>query len=553
MTTVNGSLKLVLSTTDSGINTIHNQFYDPNYPINSSGIYADHRKIVAYKLYEGATFGDGENSSWGYHGTHVNCTAAGNDTTLGNSDYDGMAKQAKIYFIDVVNPTSFVIPYNLAAMYDTIHLGRGLPYTILQHSGSWGWGNASGAYCIPDAATDAYSYAHPDFLNIYAAGNESSSYRIRNPGIAKNLITVGATQNSTSSNLIASFSSRGPAEDQRIKPTLMAPGQDIWSAYYAGTSGYMSGNGTSMATPAVNGSVALMRQYLLAGYYPSGCANPDDSIKYQSAALLRAMAIVSCDPNVSGWSIPNYNTGWGRIDVDSVLYFSGDSRKSIILDDTVGINTGQSIIDSFIVNSQIPLRVSLVWTDTAAAPNANPTLVNDLDLELIAPDATYYHGNQYSGGQSISNPSDRDRVNVEECCRVDVPQTGTWRIAVIGQQVVFGDQSFAYVITGGIEPIVGITEKDFTLGGNATKLGLCVYPNLVRKECIIRYVLPQQNKVNVSMYDATGKLIETIVNEIQDNGTHFQPIRFVDLAQGVYFIKLIAGEQSIVEKLVFLR
>jgi len=265
------------------------------------------------------------------------------------------------------------------------------------------------------------------------------------------------------------------------------------------------------------------------------------------------MAIVSCDPNVSGWSIPDYNTGWGRIDLDSVLYFSGDSRELIVLDDTVGINTGQTIIDSFVVSSQIPLRVCLVWTDTAAAPNANPTLVNDLDLELIAPDATYYRGNQYSGGQSIANPTERDRVNVEECCRIDVPQTGTWRIAVIGQQVVFGNQSFAYVITGGIEPIVSVTERDFTLGRNAAGLDLYVYPNLVREKCMIRYVLTQRIKVNLSMYDTMGKLIRTVVNEIQDSGTHFWTIRDGDLAQGVYFIKLIAGEQSVIKKLVLLR
>jgi subtilisin family serine protease len=541
---------VMLSTTDSGINTIHDQFYDPSHPINFPGVYPNHRKIVAYKLYEGATFGDGENSSWGYHGTHVNCTAAGNDTMLGTSDYDGMAKQARIYFVDVINPTSFVIPFNLAAMYDTIHLGRGLPYTIRQHSASWGWGNTSGTYWTPDATTDAYAYAHPDFLNLYAAGNESNSYRIRNPAIAKNVIAVGATQNSTSSNLIASFSSRGPTQDMRIKPTLMAPGQNIWSAYGSGTSGYISGNGTSMATPAVNGTIALIRQYLLAGYYPSGFADPNDSIRYQSAALLRAMAIVSCDPNVSGWSIPNYNTGWGRIDLDSVLYFAGDNRKLIILDDTIGLSTGQSIIDSFVVNSQIPLRVCLVWTDTAAAPNANPTLVNDLDLELIAPDATYYRGNQYSGGQSTPNPLNWDRVNVEECCRVDVPQTGTWKIAVNGYQVVFGIQSFAYAITGGVEPIIGVTEeRGFT---SDSQIVCRLLGSITKGDIALEVFLFSKNRVEINIYDPSGRLVTTVFSGELPRGKEIIKLK-TPLSSGVYFVGIKTREFCEYKKLLIVK
>ncbi|MCX7995903.1 MAG: S8 family serine peptidase, partial [candidate division WOR-3 bacterium] len=314
----------VLSTTDTGCYTTHQQFYDAAYPINAPGVFPNHRKVVAYKLYSGAAFGDNSINSW--HGTHVNCTVAGNDTTLGTSTNDGMAKNARLYVVDIDNASGgIVVPTNLTAMYDTIHLGRGLGYRILQHSGSWGWSNTSGTYLTQDATTDAYSYSYPTLLNIYAAGNEYSPLRIRNPGIAKNVITVGALMNGTSSNQIASFSSRGYTQDRRIKPTLTAPGNAIISAQGGTTSGYYSLSGTSMATPAVNGSIGLIRQYLLAGYYPSGVANPVDSIKYQSSALLRAMAIVSCDPNVGSFVVPDSNIGWGRIDVDSVLYFAGDT------------------------------------------------------------------------------------------------------------------------------------------------------------------------------------------------------------------------------------
>ncbi len=543
---------VVLSSTDSGIRTNHQQYYDSSYPINSPGVFPNHRKIVGYKNYQGAVFGD--NANFGYHGTHVNCTVAGNDTTLGSSNYDGMAKQAHIYFVDIGSNSGLVVPTNLTAMYDTIHLGRGLPYTILQHSGSWGWGNSSGTYLLQDASTDAYVYANPDFLNLYAAGNEYSSMRIRNPGIAKNVLTVGAMLNSTNSTSIASFSSRGPTQDGRMKPNIMAPGDGtnlwagLWSADGAGTSGYKGMSGTSMATPATNGAIGLIRQYLLAGFYPSGAANTSDSIKYQSAALLRAMTMVSADPNV-GYTIPNANVGWGRIDVDSVLYFAGDSRNLILIDDTIGVTTGMSITDSFVVNSAITLRVSLAWTDTAASSGANPTLVNNLHLELTAPSGTYYRGNQYSGGESSSNPSSWDNINVEECARINSPQTGVWYITVIGQNIPNGPMGFAYALTGDLSFNPGVEEYTSNLKPTTR---ISNFGSIVRDKLSFEINLHVTTDVSVRILDLTGRVVSDVIDSRLPQGLNTVE-KTLDLASGVYFVKVDAGEFQKMEKLLVIR
>ncbi|MFO7676244.1 MAG: S8 family serine peptidase, partial [bacterium] len=443
---------LVLSTTDTGLNTGHDMFRDPALGITPPGIWPGHRKVVAFKLYQGAHAGEAPR-----HGSHVNGTVAGDDSvTGGTSYYDGMSIKARLYFVDVSNSSgSFVIGSDLTALWDTVYLGRGLPDSlrpIVQHSGSWGWSNSQGTYLLMDASTDAYCWAHKDFLNIMAAGNESSTRRLRNPGIAKNVLTVGATQNGTSSNLIASFSSRGPTQDNRIKPNVMAPGVSLWSArMYPETNTYEQLSGTSMATPAVNGAVGLMRCYLEQGYYPTGAPVTGDRIDYISAALLRSMAMVSADPNVGSYTIPSFDIGWGRVDAESVLYFTGDARKLIIRDDTAGVGTGEYKELQFQVNSAMPLRVSLAWTDTAAAANANPTIVNNLDLELTAPGGTRYRGNIYSGGQSVANPTTWDTLNVEECARINSPQTGLWTLRVYGQNVATAQkQSFAWTMTGDV-------------------------------------------------------------------------------------------------------
>ena len=545
---------VILSSTDSGVRTNHQQFYDPSYPINSTGTYPNHRKMVAYKTYQGANFGDDPYNA--YHGTHVNCTIAGNDTTQGSSVYDGMAKGGRLYFVDIANSSGgLVVSTNLTAMYDTIHLGRGLPYTILQHSGSWGWYCSSGSYLIQDATTDAYIYANPDFLNIFAAGNEGGSYDIRNPGLSKNTITVGALLNSTNSNQIASFSSRGPAQDGRMKPNVMAPGDGttlwsgLWSANGAGTSGYKGMSGTSMATPAVNGSIGLMRQYLLAGFYPTGSANTSDSIKFPSAALMRSMAQVSCDPNV-GYTIPNSNVGWGRIDVDSVLYFSGDARRLIILDDPTGVSTGVSITDSFDVNSAMTLRICLAWTDTAASTGANPTIVNNLHLEVTSPTGTTYRGNIYSGGQSQANPSTWDNINVEECVRVNSPTTGIWTLTVIGQNVPYGPQAYAYTITGDVDPVnPGIEEYTNEI---VPFTSICKFSSIVNDHVSFEINLPASVHVSAKIFDLTGRVVSDMLDSKLPQGIN-RVEKAIDLASGVYFVKVDAGEFEKIEKLLVIR
>ncbi|UCG92112.1 MAG: S8 family serine peptidase [candidate division WOR-3 bacterium] len=544
---------LVLSTTDTGINTRHDQYYDALYDITAPGLYPDHRKIVAYKLFAGADFGE----DISYHGSHVNCTVAGNDTLIGTSLYDGMAKHAKLYFLDIATSSGYLVcPDNLTPMYDTLYLGLGLGYNILQHSGSWGWYNSTGCYLIQDASTDAYVWEHPDFLNLYAAGNEGSAMSVRNPGIAKNVLTVGATLDGTSANSIAQFSSRGLTQDRRFKPTIMAPGDGLtmltglWSADGATNQGYIQKYGTSMATPAANGAVGLIRQYLLAGYYPSGAENPADSITYQSAALLRAMAIVSCDPNVDSWFVPDSNIGWGRIDVDSVLYFSGDTRTLIIRDDSSGLTTEQSITDYFMVNSAIPLRVCVAWTDTAAAPNANPTLVNDINVTLTAPSGTQYHGNIYSDGQSIPNPVIYDNRNVEECCRIDSPEPGFWSITITGYNIPCGPQTFAYVITGDvIDSVPGIVENNSV---RVSQTGITFYGSIVKDKLRFELVLNSPRTVRGRIYDLTGRVVYSILDKQMSDGTH-RIEENLNLASGVYFVEIDTGDVQKMTKILVIR
>jgi serine protease AprX len=93
-----------------------------------------------------------------------------------------------------------------------------------------------------------------------AAGNSGPAQKtIGSPGAAAKALTVGAMADPGEKGFnIASFSSRGTTADGRMKPDIAAPGYNITAAKANSSNQYVTYSGTSMATPFVAGTVALM-------------------------------------------------------------------------------------------------------------------------------------------------------------------------------------------------------------------------------------------------------------------------------------------------------
>ena len=193
----------------------------------------------------------------------------------------------------------------------------------------------------------------------------------------KNSVTVGALNPDGVS--IASFSSRGPTTDGRVKPELVAKGVSQFSTVPA--NGYDTLDGTSMATPVVAGMSALLTQQYRKTFG-----------KTPSASILKTLLIAGADD--LGPAGPDYTFGFGLADAKA-------SVDLIIADG----GTGSRIRTGTIMNRQdvdIPVsvpatskfRVVLGWFDpevllVPASPDDDPladkTLVNDLDVRVIDP------------------------------------------------------------------------------------------------------------------------------------------------------------------------
>ena len=439
----------VVMTSDSGIRTNHEMFNDSTQSIAGWGDYPTHRKVIAYKPASSSpVIAFGDDVSYDYHGTHTAGTVAGDPSPSSTAPWAGMATDARIYFMDVAGryDDGFGLPADLNDLYRPSYAGNAGGAARIS-SNSWG-AFVQGAYTLSSMQTDQFAWSHPDYLMVFASGNVGVFASVNAPGTAKNCLTVGATGNGTNQSTLAPFSSRGPAADGRRKPTVMAPGDPVTSSIGSTRYTYAAYSGTSMATPAVAGAMALARQYLTEGWYPTGAPVASHGFE-PSAALLRAMAVAAGRNDVAGYRVPDNVIGYGRLTLDDVLHFPGDSSRTLLVDHSQGLSDRDYVeYQVQVIDPSRPLKIALCWTDVPGHPASQVQLVNDLDL-VVTHDGTTYRGNYVLN--YVSQPGgSRDSLNVEEIVRFAAPSEGLWTVRVDANRVVQGPQPFALCITGGV-------------------------------------------------------------------------------------------------------
>jgi hypothetical protein len=489
----------VLADADTGLDTdsasnptrfVHDAFHDATVQFVWGALNPQHRKVLAYyRLTEGGVVkGDYDDSSG--HGTHTSGSIAADLAPfLSYNNNDGQSFGGKFVFMDWSS-----LPVDYFNMFDpTYQAGARL------HSNSYG-GSHNNAYTLPARQNDEYTWTHQDFLIFRSMGNTAGN-TIRPEAVAKNVVSSGATQNGDNAINMAGFSSRGPTQDLRVKPTVVAPGEGVTSTYL--NNGYSSLSGTSMSTPTTAGASGLIRQYFAEGWH-GGTGQGSAPGFDPSAALVRGVLINSavpisglgtarpgltsnplevaeapcqagiCPSKVMSPGWPNGDMGWGLMRLDNTLRLPGDSHGLAVVDGA-SVGTGQAYTRQVqVADPSKGLKITLAWSDAPATVGANPTLVNDLDLVVVLPGGLEVKGNVFLGSPNLGTnnnlvnrqlgelPSAQvippqsapggspDRRNVEEQVVFPSPVAGTYTIKVVGHNVPSGAQPFALVAAGGI-------------------------------------------------------------------------------------------------------
>jgi subtilase family protein/thrombospondin type 3 repeat protein len=448
-------------------------------------------------------YGSLTDGSDGYgHGTHAAGIVAGNAATMEKDSATGafyglgIASDATLFIERIFDENANEVspaPSDADLTRDAVRHGASI--------GSNSWGNDVQGEYDTDAAqfdelvrdADPATPGDQPYLLEFSAGNAGpASQTLDSPASGKNVIATGASENVSGtmsqtyglyddgSDTVADFSSRGPCEDGRIKPDLVAPG--TWIASLASSAApneasiawstidslYVYMGGTSMSGPYAAGAAAVFVQY-----YKSLHTNAAPSPALVKAALINSANELD-ESNGGPGPLPNNDEGWGRITLTNIIVtnISSAPRYYQYLDQTVLLTNGQTYEQhAFVQNPDQPLKITLAYTDVPGFPGAIPALVNDLDLEVVGPEGTLYRGNQFAGGESIPNASLADNLNNVEAVHLARPMPGDYLVRVRARNVVEDarldtaaiDQDFALVLSGDLaRPGVGLILMDRT-------------------------------------------------------------------------------------------
>jgi hypothetical protein len=115
--------------------------------------------------------------------------------------------------------------------------------------------------------------------------------------------------------------------------------------------------------------------------------------------------------------------------------------------------------------------------------------------------------------------------------------------------IEFDSEALTELVKKGYDGTLGV---DTRVAGSAD-FGLMNYPNPFHSATTISFELPSDSHVNLSVYDISGRLVQTLINENRISGQHEVRFEPATVNSGTYFIKLTSDKQTATKKMMLLK
>lgn len=435
-----GEPENLVGRTNHRSNTLYAE-YGPGLPYNGEGVNVmmqDDGEIGPHIDYTGRIDQSNCNgcstSAANDHGDHVSGTIMG----AGNLDPDnrGMANGVDLDVYSSSNNNYNLFP----GLFDN----DGIVITSKSYSNG-----CNSGYTTLARQLDQQVHDRPQLTHVFSAGNSGTSDCGYGAGsgwgnitgghkAGKNVIAVG---NLTHTDNLSSSSSRGPAEDGRIKPDICAVGSSVTST--GPDNIYFTISGTSMSCPGVSGTIAQLYH----AYRDLNGGNDPD------AALIKG-AVLNTGEDL-GNTGPDFRYGWGRINareafevIQNNQYINDNVSQGATNTHTITVPAGVS-----------ELRIMTYWTDYEGSTSAAIALVNDINMTVEDPNATTHLPwllDETPNATALNTPATTgvDDLNNMEQVSIVNPISGTYTVNVDGFAIPQGPQDYYVVYTFIMDDVV---------------------------------------------------------------------------------------------------
>jgi hypothetical protein len=124
-----------------------------------------------------------------------------------------------------------------------------------------------------------------------------------------------------------------------------------------------------------------------------------------------------------------------------------------------------------------------------------------------------------------------------------------YRVLAVNTEDVKSDSSatltFNLILGGDAKPVAENVLSEFALSQ--------IYANPLNAQTTIEYSLPQAGRVTLEIYDLLGRKVETLVDEMQEAGRYKTNWNARSNPSGLYFAKLVAGQDVLTRKVTLLK